>query len=320
MNEFRYINHTFTHADMDTPHPEYSSCDYDTLTYNQIRAEIADNLTVWAQLGLPEHAENGRILLTGNHAGLKDRNCTDYGEDAQNDDIPYSVGANPDFLLAAQSVGVKYLASDASQLNQDAEQYIPGYDLLLLPRYPTNIFVNAVTPVVLTDAYNYTFYERFINKGLDPCQIPGALCSPRTYNDILAAEADMAVRHMLSYRKWPHFFHQSNLGNYGGSSLMMDWLEVVVSKYEELFTLPILNLPYYQIGDMTRDKLAARAANIQARWDLSTNTVTIETDAPVNNLMITGVENGVIYGGQSIRTLNLTTTPQTLAVDHAWSH
>jgi hypothetical protein len=130
----------------------------------------------------------------------------------------------------------------------------------------------------------------------------------------------MAVRHMLSYRKWPHFFHQSNLGNYGGSSLMMDWLEVVVSKYEDLFTLPILNLPYYQIGDMTRDKLAARAANIQARWDLSTNTVTIETDAPVNNFMITGVENGVIYGGQSIRTLNLTTTPQTLAVDHAWSH
>jgi hypothetical protein len=248
---------------------------------------------------------------------LKDRKCTDFGDDAQVDDIQYAAGANPTFLLAAESRNVKYLASDSSQPNQNIEQYIPGYDLLLLPRYPTSVFVNTITPAQLEDEYNYIFRERFINNDQDPCQIPGAICVPRTYDEILRAEADTTVRHMLSYRKWPHFFHQSNLARYGGGTLMFDWLEAVVDKYEELFTLPIVNLPYYQIGDMTRDKLAARAATITARWNLATNKVTIRANRSLSNVVFTGLTSSVTYGGQAMRTINLSTSSQTFNIDRA---
>jgi hypothetical protein len=317
MAHFRFINHTFSHADMDTPHPEYGGCDYDTLTFTQIRREIANNRTVWGLLGLPERSQNNRVLVSGNHSGLKDRNCTDFGDNAQEDDIQYDAGVNPTFLLAAESRNVKYLASDSSQPNQNIEQYIPGYNILLLPRYPTSVFVNTITPAQLEDEYNYIFRERFINNGQNPCQIPGAICLHRPYSEILQAEADTTVRHMLSYRKWPHFFHQSNLATYGGGTLMFDWLEAVVTKYETLFTLPIVNLSYYQIGDMTRDKLAARAATIQARWNLATNKVTMQANKSVSNVVFTGLTSSVTYGGQAIRTINLSTKPRTLNIDRA---
>ena len=78
-NAFRYINHTFTHADMDKPPvPANAPCDYETFTtVAPIQAEITKNRTVWGLLGLPDQTNNNRVLLTGNHAGLKDRKCTD---------------------------------------------------------------------------------------------------------------------------------------------------------------------------------------------------------------------------------------------------
>ncbi len=318
---FRYINHTFTHADMDTPHPEYASCDYTTLDQMQIEREIVDNRRTWRDLGLPERQQNNRILLTGNHSGLKDRNCTDLAENSQSDDIPYLLGANPLFLAAAQKRGVRYIASDSSQANQDIEQYVPGYNLLLLPRYPTNVFVNVIEPDALTDEYNYVFHERFVNAGQDPCQIPGAVCTPRTYAEILEAEAVSATRHMLGYRKWSHFFHQSNLANYSSSgtpaTLMFDWLDTVVARYEQLYTLPIVNLPFYEIGDQTRDRLAMRDATISARWDRVTDRVTYSADRTVRRVPITGVSGGSIYGGQSQRTVNVSTSPRSIRVDQA---
>ena len=57
----------------------------------------------------------------------------------------------------------------------------------------------------------------------------------RDYAGILKAEVDSALRHILSYRPWPFFFHQANLKNYGaGKTLQFDWLNAVVGEYEEL--------------------------------------------------------------------------------------
>ncbi|PTR12041.1 hypothetical protein C8R31_1191, partial [Nitrosospira sp. Nsp2] len=76
---FRFINHTFTHLDMDkAPVPANANCDYPTFTtLAAIKAEITKNRTVWGLLGLPEKSDNNRVLVSGNHSGLKDRKCTD---------------------------------------------------------------------------------------------------------------------------------------------------------------------------------------------------------------------------------------------------
>ncbi len=319
-DEFRYINHTFTHADMDTAHPEIAECDYETLTSAGIRQEINKNRTVWRNLGLPDRGKNNRVLVSGNHSGLSDRYCTDEGENAQSDDIQFFVGANPEFLDAAQSRNVRYLAGDSSRLNQASEQYIPGYNLILLPRYPTSVFVNTIDPDQLTDEYNYVFHERFNNSGQDPCFVPGAICSPREYDEILQAEANTTVRHMLTYRKWPHYFHQSNLVNYSVDSssprtLMFDWLEAVVTDYEQVFNLPIMSLPFWRIGDLTRDRLAITEAAITARLDRVTDSVALSADRAVSRVPVTGLKGGSVYGGQRQRTINLSTSTKNIRVD-----
>jgi hypothetical protein len=329
---FRYINHTFTHADMDTPPvPANAPCDYETFTtVAPIEAEITKNRTVWGLLALPEQAENDRILLTGNHAGLKDRKCTDdpllHPElaNVQDDDVAFDRGGtNPLLLQAAANVEVQYLASDSSQRAQNVEQYITQYDdgkptdRIMLPRWPTNVFVNVINPDQLVDEYNYIFHDRFVNAGQDPCTIPGAICTPRNYIEILAAEADNAVRHMLSFNKWPHFFHQTNAANYAyGNTLIFDWLNAVFTAYEQLSNLPVLNLPYWQIGDKTKNKLDAKTAVIQAKWDRATNQVTLSADKAVN-LEVTGIAGGDLYGGQFIQAVDVTTTPVMFIVDRA---
>lgn len=334
-NHFRFINHTFSHADMDkAPVPANPNCDYDTFTtLAAIKAEITKNRTVWGLLGLPEQSANNQVIVTGNHSGLKDRNCTDYPElhpemfNVQDDDIPFDQGgASPLFLQAAASAGVNYLASDSSQQAQNIEQFITQYDdgsssnRLMLPRWPTNVFYNVINPDQLVDEYNYIFHDRFVNAGQDPCAIPGAICATRTYEEILTAEADSAVRHMLTFNKWPHYFHQSNLAKYdeSGNTLQFDWLNAVFATYEELFKLPVKNYPYYTIGNQTRDRLNSKTATIQATWNRAANTVTLSANKAVQNLFITGVAGGQLYGGQIIRQLtSVNTTPTTLNVNRA---
>lgn len=333
--QFRFINHTFTHADMDKPPASPNAlCDYETLpTVEAIMQEITKNRRVWYMLRLPEWWQNFGTLVTGNHSGLKDRNCTDYPElhpemvNVQSDDVPFWKGANPLFLKAAAKTGVKYIASDSSQANQDVEQYISQVDdgspadRIMLPRWPANVFYNVINPEQMTDEYNYIFHQRFLNNGQDPCTVPGAICTPRDYDAILAAESDTALRHMLSFKKWSHFFHQTNLADYdgNGNTLMYDWLQAVVDEYEKLFTLPIKNLPYYQLGRKTRASLNARSADINAIWNRTTNMVTLSANKYVPYLLVTGLEGGELYGGQYIWEDLVMPKPRTLRVNQASS-
>jgi len=335
-SQFRFINHTFSHADMDNvPIPANPNCDYPTLsTTALIQAEITKNRTIWTQLGLPDQANNNRVLVSGNHSGLRDRKCTDYPElhpamaNVQDDDVPFITGANPLFVTAAANAGVDYIASDTSQINQAIEQHFTVSNKkvalttnntarTMSPRFPTNIFYNAISPDVLVSEYNYIFNERFRTLGQDPCTVAGAICTPRNYQEIRDAEATAAVQHMLSFKKYPHFFHQGNVAKYdaAGNTLQFDWLDSVFTAYEKLFKLPVKNDPYYLIGDKTKDSLTAKSATIKAVWNRSTNQVTLSANKTIPNLLVTGVTGGDIYGGQYIRQISVTTIPKTFTVN-----
>ena len=121
---FRFINHTFTHADMDkAPVPADAPCDYADLYHH--RGHPGGNYQEPDCLGASgssREKRNNRVLISGNHSGLKDRKCTEdpalHPEmfDVQADDVAFDQGgANPLFLQAAANVGVDYLASDSSQ-------------------------------------------------------------------------------------------------------------------------------------------------------------------------------------------------------------
>lgn len=309
-DHFRFINHTLTHRDM------YASAG---ATFGIAFDEIHENYNVSEELNFPNYINDSKVLVTGNHSGLEDAENSD-GEYSPDLVTPYPLGLNMAFVDVLEYLGVEYLASDSSRECQNSVQFLPSVpvdtcedlasapksNVMLLPRYPTSVFYNVTTPAELTDEYNYIFYERYKEDPTSPLYVegrpcdeyPGSICEPRNYGEILAAEAETTLRHMLSFKPWPHYFHSANLRNYGGGdTLVYDWLNAVVNKYNSYMQLPIINIDYLSNGEMSKEKLLASEANVRGVWDRNANTVTVTADSPVT-VRMTGLESSDNYGGQ----------------------
>lgn len=296
MADLRFINHTYTHLDMETA------------SYNDALFEIKENATVWSTLNFPNLLEDGVALVTGKHSGLHTAS------------LRFPAGMNPALFDAARDANISYVASDSSHPNENIEQYVPGYSIVLLPRRPSAVFFNVFTPDDWVDEYNYIFHERHIEAGQDPCVIPGAICTPRNFNEILQTEADLALRQLLEFRLWSYYMHQANLKTYdsNGRTILFDWLEAVVSRYELNMRLPLKSYKFSSIGDYTKDRIDSSTAIIIANWDLDTNQVTFTSTNQTASIWVTGISEGSLYGGQLQRFLTLDENQTyTFAVDRA---
>lgn len=311
--EFAFINHTFEALQMDHLCQSGGRCvrtDFETAV-----TEIALNAQRWVDLGFPE-PENALIaLLTDSHSGLEDRR----GTDDPSDDVPFPEGFNPELGRAAESLGIRMLAGDASRPNQTRIQRIPGTDLVLLPRHPTSVFYNVTNPEELTSEYNYIFRDSYIEQGQDPCALPEALCEPRDYDEILAEEAAVTFGHMLSSQPFPHYFHQSNLRVYdaAGNILQFDWLDSVLDLYEQWMALPVESPRFAELVDVARNRVLAEELSPSGVLDSETGTVQLVAGGAVT-VEVTGVAGGREYGGQSIASVALSREGVTLAVDPAF--
>jgi hypothetical protein len=335
-NNFRYINHTWRHWDNDITanvNPCLQWLDEDATT-PPYATELTKNQTAWQLLGLPQRQQNLVAMVPGDHSGWKDDGCEAPGQTIT-PPRPYDGGGrNGDWLNAIYGAGIRYAASDSSQPGQGEEKYDPS-GVLMMPRRPANVFFNVTQPGTLTSTalgdlvneYNYIFRQRLIDQGLDPCNTPGAICQPRDYTEITKAEVESALRHMLTYRQWSFFFHQSNLKNYGGGkTLQYDWLDAVVGEYDRTFKLPLKSPAFFQIGADTANRVKARQAMLDGYATLNASgnptSVTIRAAAggPVT-IPMTGITkpsgNVALYGGQSVQSVTLTDQLQTFTVNRA---
>jgi hypothetical protein len=311
-SDFGFINHTFEALQMDWLCDGLRSCvrtDFDTAT-----AEIANNAQRWADLGLPNPERALQALLTDSHSGLEDRQ----GTDDTSDDIPFPEGFNPELGRAAEALGIRMLAGDASRPNQTSIQRIPGTQLVLLPRHPTSVFYNVTTPVELESEYNYIFHDSYLEDGEDPCEIPEALCETRTYDEIMDEEAEVTLDHILSSQPFPHYFHQTNLHIYddAGNILQFDWLERVLALYERSMNLPLQSPLFHELVDIASNTVLARELAPSGVLDTATGSVTLSASGPVS-IEVTGVAGGSDYGGQSIARVAVSPDATVLAVDAA---
>ncbi len=314
---FGFINHTYASRQMDRicpeePNPQPPLCNVTNL--QTVTNEINRNRTVWQRLGLPNFTEGTQYLLSDSHAGLHDRRST---EEDPSDDIPYPQGLNPNFFQGMQNLGVKYLASDSSRPNQDIEATAPGYTVFVSPRYPTAIWTNSTNPAEDTDQYNWIFHDRYIAAGQNPCTIPGAICATRTWEQILAAEADLTTLHMISGTMWPHYMHQINLRAYSGANqLTFDWLNAVMTRYEQSIKLPVLTLRPWEIGAIQQRLANARTQNVRGTLDLASGIVTLVANGAAQPT-VTGLSGGAVYGGQRQSVVSVSSTPATFTADPA---
>lgn len=314
-SDFSFINHTYQALQMDhlcTGEDEELMCvptDFDTAF-----AEIEQNGELWVELGLPNPEHAYVALLTDSHSGIEDRR----GTPDRADDVPFPEGFNGELGAAAEALGIRLLAGDTSRDNQTTIQRVPGHDLVLLPRYPTAVFFNTTTPAELTSEYNYIFHRAYIEQGLDPCEVPAALCEPRSYDEIMDAEAELTLRHMLAFQPFPHYFHQTNLHVYDddGRILQLDWLEHVMQAYEQWLVLPVESPRFHELADIAWNIVLARELAPVGVLDTSSGTVTLTASGELE-LEVTGVAGGRLHGGQSILAIGVSPTPLTLDVDLA---
>ncbi|WP_336209639.1 Agd3-related carbohydrate deacetylase [Nonomuraea sp. LPB2021202275-12-8] len=262
-SSFTWINHTFTHPKMNV------------LDYATSRAEIQDNLTRAAALGLQV---DPTVLKTGEYSGLGV-----YHPDPNNDiDPPTDHGlaaSNPDLLQAADDLGVKYLHGNMSFASHRPSCFNCGIyhplrpSLMVVPDWPTNIAYHTTTPDEETLFYN-SYYGPSGSFPYWPVN--------QTYAQVLGHESDVAMQHVMSGSVYSHTFHQGNLRNYGGNqSLVFDWLDAVLAKYNGYYNVPLITPNWGALAQYVerRTQHFAGLAGVNAVYDRAAGTITFTAAA-----------------------------------------
>jgi hypothetical protein len=134
-NNFFWVNHTFTHANLDA------------ISYADATSEITLNNAIPTQFGLNRFSRQN--LVQPDVSGL----------------------GNADFLRAARDAGVRYLISDTSRPGQDNPTPNTGRwsfsqpQIFVIPRRANNLFFNVATPADWAAEYN-CIYRSFWGRDL----------------------------------------------------------------------------------------------------------------------------------------------------------
>lgn len=259
-NEFRWLNHTLTH-------PDLNFTDYATNA-----AEISQNFAVATQLGLPT---SSIVVKTGEYSGLGV-----YNPDPNNDIDPptdFGLGAsNVALLQAAKDLGVRYLHGNMSFASHQPACFNCGFyhpleqSVFVVPDWPTNIAYHTTTSAQQTYFYN-SFYGPNGRFPFFPTNV--------TYAQMLNYETDQALSRVASGSVYSNTFHIANVKDYsGGKTLLTDWADRLLSKYSSYYSVPLLNPGWPGIATYAEGRnahFAGLSAGVDAVYDKGSNTVTI---------------------------------------------
>lgn len=168
---FGWINHTYTHADLNPP------ADEDT-----IAGEITDNQTFATDFLSPTTALRyaANELVTGVHSGLSN------GEDIED---------NKNIGAALLRGGIQWIATDNSR--EKVQRKIGISEALTVPRFPMNLFADVGRKDEAVLRYNS------IHKPNPPVTDYDT--------GILEGEEIRTLQHILQNSPRPHYAHQNNL-------------------------------------------------------------------------------------------------------------
>ncbi|WP_067501799.1 hypothetical protein [Actinoplanes sp. TFC3] len=272
---FRWINHTLNHYELNST------------TYATTYAEINDNRAAANSAGLSVPND---VLKTPEYSGLGV--YTDDPDDDTGVPVDHGLqGSNPNLLQAAKNLGVKYLHGNMSFASHVPANFNTSIvhplepSLQVVPDWPTNIAYHTTTPDEETAFYN-SFYGPDGKFPYWPTN--------RTYAQILDYEAGIGLQHVAAGSVNTHTFHIANVRDYNaGKSLVGDWVENVVTKYDSLYATPLVNLDWSALGAYTSLRnahFAQRAAGADPVYDRSTGTVTV-TSPLTGTIQLSGVQS-----------------------------
>lgn len=269
-NQFKWISHTYDHALLTS------------ITYADALTQLNNNHQVALKLKFTQYVKDS--MIQPEISGLD----------------------NPEFFRAAKDFGIRYVLSDTSQPGWKNPSPNTGFystyqpSILIIPRYPTNLYYNVSTPVEWLSEYNH-FYG------------PGGLFPTwdhaLTYAEVLDKESEIWLRYLLKFDLNPVMFHQSNLRAYDNkNSLLGDLVNATMTKYNSMYKLQIRNPSQHEAGVLMADRMVYNASGVSGRLVLgTTNSISLQTTQAVK-VPLTGVTYGTsteVYGGQAISTISL---------------
>jgi hypothetical protein len=281
---FNWVNHTYTHPNLDT------------ISQTEARTELTQNDTFATRtMRFARYFKD--TMVQPDISGLN----------------------NPNFLLAAKNFGIKYIISDTSQPAWNNPSPNTGFystyqpSILIIPRRPSNLFYNLRTPAEWVSEYNCYY-------GPNATCANGAWKywdHDLSYAEILDKESTVLLSYLLAWDIDPLMFHQPNLGAYDGThSLFGDLVNATMAKYNAAYKLPIRNLRQHEVGIAMAQRMTYNTSGVKASVvPCSTMTLT----SPKSVLVpVTGVVYGTnreVYGGQNISYVQLSpNVPVTLPV------
>ncbi|MEU1043394.1 hypothetical protein [Streptomyces sp. NPDC005907] len=257
--EYRWVNHTYTHA--------FLGCVQDTSTVpwscarnadgstrytsrSDISAQIRDNYGWALAKGLPVDRTE---LVTGEHSGLKS--------------LPQQPADNPNLAGALSDNGIRWTGSDNSR--EPDQRSVGG--ALTVPRYPMNVYYNVGTKAEMADEYNWIYTSR-ADGGSGVCEDnPTSTCMSEPLDTatgylsyIVPQEARTALGHAVGNDPRPHYVHQSNLAE---DRLLYPVLDKVLAGYRALYadSAPLENPRQSAIGTELKRRADWRTAVANGR-------------------------------------------------------
>ena len=282
-NQFKWISHTYDHELLTA------------ITYADALTQLNKNDLVAQNLGFSRYFKDS--MIQPEISGLN----------------------NPEFLRAAKDFGIRYILSDTSQPGWKNPSPNTGFystyepSILIIPRYPTNLYYNVSTPDEWISEYNY-FYA------------PGGLFPTwdraLTYSEVLDKESEIWLRYLLKFDLNPVMFHQTNLRAYNGTNSMLgDLVDATMKKYNSMYKLPIRNPSQHDAGILMAARMAYNDSGVSGQILLgTTNSISLKTIKAVK-APLTGITFGTstnVYGGQTTSTISLDANGSATVPAPAW--
>jgi hypothetical protein len=276
-NNFRWINHTMSHPQMDFT------------SYAESYAEINDNLLVAQRAGIQVPRT---VLKTPAYSGL---GVYIPNPNAPDGTPPTDFGlssSNRNLLRAANDIGVRVLQGNMSFPSQVPACFNCGIyhplqpNQFIVPGWPTNVSYQATTPAEEAVYFNRVYGPHGTFPYFD---------HDLSYGEILNSETEVALQHVLSGSAYTHTFHQGNLHEFSpGRSLVFDWLTVLLGKYSTYYKVP-LETPDWTVlagyAQLRNAHFTALASGRDAVWNRATNQITYVAGS-AGTLFSTGASGG----------------------------
>jgi hypothetical protein len=282
--QFPWVNHTFTHLNLDT------------VPQATIQSEISQNNTFATTNALPGY--NRAVLVTGEHSGIGTSNPV--------------TAPNPGMAAALTNLGVTSIGADNSR---EIGQRKLG-SALTLPRYPMNVFYNVSTWADQLNEYNWLYLAKSVDPANGNCvntATTTCFTTPTTQAEFIDREASAVVRHMTGNDPRPHYAHQTNLMSDSananvanrGDGILYAVIGEALRRYRLYYKTPFLQPGQAALTQELTRQLAWTGASNSATGFIQDGKVTITSPSALN-VPITGTTNGTLYGGQTSGWLTMT--------------